>query len=148
MHALSVSGCDVIYGDKAKGTDLDRPGLEEALLCCRQGDEFIIWKLDRLSRRQLHVIQILEFLIASGVSFRIIEGIGASIDAQEAEGRTLIGMLAAFGEYEWELVRARTRAGVASSRSGLWRRIEHRQADKMHREAKYRRSSAKQRTQD
>jgi len=148
LHALSSADCDVIYCDKAKGTDLDRAGLEEALLCCRQGDEFIMWKLDRLSRRQLHVVQILEFLVACGVSFRIIEGIGSSIDANEPEGRTLIGMLAAFGEYEWELVRARTRAGIAGSRSDLWRRIERRQVDRIHREAAHRRGSHQARSRN
>lgn len=138
LHALSSADCDVIYCEEAKGTDLDRAGLEEALLCCRPGDEFAVWKLDRLSRRQLHVLQILEFLVACGVSFRIIEGIGSSIDTNEPEGRVLIGMLAAFGEYEWELVRTRTKAGIAGSRSELWRRIERRRVDSIHLKAAHR----------
>lgn len=126
MHALRLAGCDVVFTDHAKGVDLERIGLEEALVRCRAGDDLVVWRLDRLSRRQLHVAQILEFFSAQSVRLQIIDGLGASIDATQPEGRTLLGLLAGFGEYEWEAMRARTSAGVAAKRSSLWQKLEAR----------------------
>lgn len=124
LHALRLAGCDLVYGENAQGSDLERAGLEAALLRCQPADEILVWKLDRLSRRQLHVVQILDYLAASGVNFRVVDGLGSSIDSSQKEGRILLGVLAGFGEYEWESIRARSTAGKRAQRTNLWRRVE------------------------
>lgn len=128
-----MAGCDLVIGEQAVGTDLERPGLEEALLRCGPGDELLVWRLDRLSRKHLHVNQVLDYLVATRTRFRIIEGLGSSIDADYPEGRILIGLLAGFCEYEWESIRTRSRAGKRGR--SIWSRIEGRHTAKFNRKA-------------
>lgn len=133
LHALNVAGCDIVYGESARGVDLERAGLENALLRCQPGDELVVWKLDRLSRRQVHVAQLLDYLAAHQVNFLIAEGLGSSIDASEREGRILLAVLAGFGEYEWESIRSRSIAGKRASRPNLWHRVETARARRFNR---------------
>lgn len=58
LDSLRAARCDIIYTDKARGTDRYRKGLEAALHTCRAGDQLIVWRLDRLSRKTIHLMEI------------------------------------------------------------------------------------------
>lgn len=117
--ALCAAGveCEQIYTDFASGKKEDRPGLTGCLKALRHGDTLIVWKLDRLGRSLHHLVKIVEELRESGVGFRVLTGAGADIDTTTASGRMVFGIFAALAEFERELIRERTMAGLAAARS-------------------------------
>ena len=72
--ALTAAGCERIFEDKASGTRDDRPGLAEALSHLRKGDCLVIWRLDRLGRRMIALLEFVEELRRRGCHFRILDG--------------------------------------------------------------------------
>ncbi len=109
LRALADMGCEQVFRDEASGARADRPGLMQALSCVRDGDVLVVCKLDRLGRSLSHLIQTVNELSARGVGFRsLIE----SIDTTTAEGRSIFAALAKF---EDDLIRERTRAGLAAA---------------------------------
>jgi len=108
---------DNIYQDQASGKKEDRPGLEACLKTLRPGDELIVWKLDRLGRNLSHLVNTIQDLSKRQVSFKVITGQGASIDTSTASGKLIFGIFAALAEFERELIRERTLAGLASARA-------------------------------
>ena len=106
-----------IYMDKASGKKQDRPGLESCLKALREGDTLLVWKLDRLGRDLKHLIEIVQSLSERGIGFKVLTGQGADIDTSTASGRLVFGIFAALAEYERELIRERTIAGLKSARA-------------------------------
>lgn len=103
-----------IHVDMASGVAKRRPGLEAALLDCVEGDTLLVWKLDRLGRSMLDLLQKMQMLEARGVRFRsLTEG----IDTSNLMGRLLLHLLGALAEFERGLIRERTTAGIASKRA-------------------------------
>jgi len=106
-----------LYEDQASGKKDDRPGLEACLRALREGDTLIVWKLDRLGRNLRHLVTTIHDLMERGICFRVLTGQGANIDTTTASGRLVFGIFAALAEFERELIRERTIAGLSSARA-------------------------------
>ena len=106
-----------IYTDEASGKRDDRPGLAACLKALREGDLLVVWKLDRLGRDLRHLIGTVQDLAARGIGFKVLTGQGAEIDTTTANGRLVFSIFGALAEYERELIRERTVAGLAAARA-------------------------------
>jgi DNA invertase Pin-like site-specific DNA recombinase len=117
--ALAAAGVDdaQIYSDKASGKKDDRPGLDACLKALRKGDVLVIWKLDRLGRSLQHLVQVVAELTKRGVGLKVITGQGAQIDTTTPAGRLSFGIFASLAEFESELIRERTMAGLQAARA-------------------------------
>ena len=114
IDALKVAGCDKIFVEKASGADRDRPVLAKALAFARQGDVFCVWKLDRAGRSVGHLIEIVEDLKARKVGFKSLND---AIDTTTAAGNLMFQIMASFAEFERNIIRERTMAGLAAARA-------------------------------
>ena len=119
QDALSEAGvgADAIYTDEASGKRDDRPGLQACLKALRTGDTLVVWKLDRLGRDLKHLVNTVHDLAERGVGFRVLSGQGANIDTTTASGKLVFGIFAALAEFERELIRERTLAGLQAARA-------------------------------
>ena len=117
--ALLAAGVDeeLLYEDKASGKQEDRPELAACLKAVRAGDILVVWKIDRLGRDLRHLVNIVHELTERGVGLKVLTGQGAAIDTTTATGKLVFGIFAALAEYERELIRERTIAGLASARA-------------------------------
>lgn len=106
-----------LYEDQASGKKDDRPGLEACLKSLRDGDTLIVWKLDRLGRNLRHLVNTIHDLMERQIGFRVLSGQGTTIDTSTAGGRLIFGIFAALAEFERELIRERTIAGLSSARA-------------------------------
>ena len=115
--ALQAAGVEAVhvYHDYASGVRDDRPGLESCVRALRTGDVLVIWKLDRLGRTLAHLVNTVQDLSARGVGLRVLTGQGAQIDTTTAAGRLVFGIFAALAEFERELIRERTLAGLTAA---------------------------------
>ena len=114
IDALEQAGATRIFEDVASGAKADRPGLEQALDYLREGDVLAVWRLDRLGRSLPHLVSTVAALEARGVGFRSLT---ESIDTSTANGRLVFHVFAALADFERELTRERTAAGLASARA-------------------------------
>ena len=108
---------DGIYEDRASGKQDTRPGLEACLKALRKDDVLVVWKLDRLGRDLRHLVTIVQELTNRGIGLRVLTGQGAQIDTTTAAGRLIFGIFAALAEFERELIRERTIAGLKAARA-------------------------------
>lgn len=117
--ALINSGvlAENIYEDQASGAKDNRPGLIACLKALREGDTLVVWKLDRLGRDLKHLVNTVQDLSGRQVGFKVLAGQGANIDTTTANGRLVFGIFAALAEFETELIRERTKAGLAAARA-------------------------------
>jgi len=117
--ALIHAGVDAeqIYKDIASGKRSDRPGLTGCLKALRFGDILVVWKLDRLGRDLKHLVNTVSDLAERGIGFRVLAGQGANIDTTTANGKLVFGIFAALAEFERELIRERTMAGLQAARA-------------------------------
>ena len=106
-----------IYDDKASGKRDDRPGLATCLKSLRHGDVLVVWKLDRLGRSLRHLVDVVESLNERSVGLRVLTGQGAQIDTTTPSGRLVFGIFASLAEFERELIRERTMAGLSAARA-------------------------------
>jgi DNA invertase Pin-like site-specific DNA recombinase len=111
--ALSGIGCERILEEHASGGRWDRPQLHRLFDELRPGDVVVVWKLDRLSRSLSDLLRIMERIEAGGAGFRSIT---ESIDTTTAAGRMMMQMIGSFAEFEREMIRERTRSGLARAR--------------------------------
>lgn len=112
--ALAEAKCEKIFTDVASGGNADRTGLIDALAHLREGDTLIVWRLDRLGRSLKHLIETVTGLHTRGVGFRsLTEG----IETETSGGRLVFHLFACLAEFEREVIRERTRAGLASARA-------------------------------
>lgn len=111
---LKKAGCEKIFSDVVSGAKADRPGLEEALEYLREGDVLVVVKLDRLGRTLKHLITTIEGLNKRGIGFKsLTEG----IDTTTSTGKLMFHVIGAIAEFERDLIRERTRAGLESARA-------------------------------
>ena len=117
--ALAVAGVqlDRIYEDQASGVRDDRPGLDACLRALREGDVLIVWKLDRLGRTLTHLVNTARDLSDRGIGMRVLTGQGAEIDTTTSAGRMIFGIFATLAEFERDLIRERTMAGLDAARA-------------------------------
>jgi DNA invertase Pin-like site-specific DNA recombinase len=106
-----------LYEDRASGRKDDRPGLATCLQALQPGDTLVVWKLDRLGRNLQHLVSVVEELQQRQVGFKVLDAAGVQIDTTTANGRLVFGIFAALAEFEAELIRERTRAGLAAARA-------------------------------
>lgn len=112
--ALLKVGCEETHSDVASGVGCLRQGLEEALKRLRRGDTLVVWRLDRLGRSLRHLLELVSDLEARGIGFRSLK---ESIDTTTPGGRLVFHVFGALSEFERELLRERTMAGLASAKS-------------------------------
>lgn len=109
LDALNKAGCGQVFQDRASGAKADRPGLAAALAFLREGDVLVVWKLDRLGRSLPHLIETVTALAARGIGFRSLT---EAIDTTTSGGRLIFHIFGALGQFERDLIRERTRAGL------------------------------------
>ena len=113
--ALREAGCEKIFSDRGvSGAKAERPGLKKALDHIRKKDTLVIWKLDRLGRSLSDLLSIVEDLKKRGVNFASIQD---GFDTSTASGKMVFSVIGAMAEYERNLIRERTMAGLAAARA-------------------------------
>jgi DNA invertase Pin-like site-specific DNA recombinase len=113
QDALTAAGCQDIYTDTVSGSVTDRPGLTEALSHLRAGDTLVVWRLDRLGRSLTHLIETIRQLQERGVGFRSLQ---EQIDTTTSGGKLVFHVFGALAEFERDLIRERTHAGLQAAR--------------------------------
>lgn len=114
IDALNAAGCEQLFQEKASGKDRIRPELETCLKVLRQGDSLVVWRLDRLGRSLKDLVEIVTALESRGVGF---VSLTESIDTVSAGGKLVFHLFAALAEFERNLIRERTVAGLVAARA-------------------------------
>lgn len=107
---------EMIYEDYASGKNEKRPGLEGCLKALRTGDTLVVWKLDRLGRSLQHLMNTVTELSSRGVGFRVLSG-QISFDTSTSQGKLLFAIFGGLAEFERDLLRERTVAGLQAARA-------------------------------
>lgn len=117
--ALRAAGVkdDQVYDDQASGAKDDRPGLAACLKALREGDVLVVWKLDRLGRTLKHLVNMVRDMSDRGIGLKVLTGQGAEIDTTTSAGRMIFGIFATLAEFERDLIRERTVAGLDAARA-------------------------------
>jgi DNA invertase Pin-like site-specific DNA recombinase len=103
-----------VYTDIASGVKTARPGLEQALDKLRKGDTLVVWKLDRLGRSVSHLIDTVKSLNEKKIGFKSLQ---ESIDTTTSGGKLVFHIFSALAEFERDLIRERTKAGLKAARA-------------------------------
>lgn len=111
--ALTLAGCEKIYKEKLSGAKADRPELLKLIEQLREGDTLTVWKLDRLGRSLTQLIETVNKLAELKVGFRSLK---ESIDTTTATGKLTFHIFASFAEFERDMIRERTNAGLNAAR--------------------------------
>lgn len=114
IEALEKAGCEKIYKEKISGTTKNLPELDKMIEQFQKGDELYVWRLDRLGRSVKNIIDLVLSLSDKGI---IIKGFTDGVDTATANGRFFLNLIASPAEYERELIRKRTNAGLQSARA-------------------------------
>ena len=112
--ALQAAGCGRLFEDRAGGANPERRGLSEALEFIREGDTLVVWRLDRLGRSLRDLIDMVGRLESLGVG---LQSIHESIDTSSSTGRLVFHIFGALAEFERNLIRERTQAGLKAARA-------------------------------
>ena len=114
MDALKEAGCEKIFQDKISGVKVERDGLSQALDTARAGDTLVVWKLDRLGRSLQHLISVIDKLQEGGVYFRSLK---ENLDTSSSTGKLIFHIFGALAEFERDIIRERTIAGLTAARA-------------------------------
>jgi len=112
--ALTKAGCEKVFTDVISGIKEDRVGLQEALSFMRKGDVLVVWRLDRLGRSLKQLIENVNQLGEKGIGFRSLQ---ESIDTTTSGGKLIFHMFGALAEFERDVIRERTQAGLQAARA-------------------------------
>ena len=112
--ALEKIGCEHIFTDTASGATIERKGLDAALAYVREGDTLVVWRLDRLGRSLKHLIETITDLNNRNIGFKSIT---ESIDTTTSGGKLIFHIFGALAEFERELIKERTNAGLQAARA-------------------------------
>lgn len=112
--ALLKAGCERIYEEKESGGKVERPELLRLMEVLRPGDTLIVWRLDRLGRSLKHLIELVETLERQGVGF---QSTTEAIDTTTSGGKLVFHIFAALAEFERNLIKERTQAGLRAARA-------------------------------
>jgi DNA invertase Pin-like site-specific DNA recombinase len=110
--ALEKAGAEKIFTDTVSGTKVERKGLTQALSHLRPGDTLVVWRLDRLGRALRHLIDTITELHDRGVGFKSLT---ENIDTTTSGGKLVFHIFGALAEFEREIIRERTQAGLQSA---------------------------------
>ena len=115
LDALTAAGAERIYTDHGvSGSRASRPELDRMLEHARDGDIICVWKLDRIARSLRNLLDLVEKLSQRGIHLRSLT---ESIDTSSASGRLILSVFGALAEFERDLIRERTTAGLAAARA-------------------------------
>ena len=114
LDALTTSGCDTVYKETASGKSAVRPELAQCLKALRAGDVLVVWRLDRLGRSLSDLVRIVSELEQRGIGF---ESLTEKIDTTSAAGKLTFHVFAALAEFERNIIRERTKAGLDAARA-------------------------------
>jgi len=112
LDALQNSGCEKIFQEKQSAVK-ERPELDQMINHLRSGDVVIVWKLDRLGRSLKHLVDLMSLFRGKDVEFISLND---NIDTTTVQGRLIFNLFASFAEFERELIRERTIAGLKAAR--------------------------------
>jgi DNA invertase Pin-like site-specific DNA recombinase len=116
LDALKAAGCDPVFVEKASGALKDRPELAAALDYARPGDVLVVWKLDRLGRTLVDLVETVAGLEKRGIGFRSIEE-GEFINTTTAAGELVFHIFASLAQFERRMILERAAAGRAAARA-------------------------------
>ncbi len=114
LDALKGAGCETIFHEIASGAKAERQELNKLLAQVRKGDVIVIWKLDRLGRSLKHLVEVVTTLMEKGVGLKSLHD---PIDTTTAQGRLIFNLFASLAEFERDLIRERTNAGLQAARA-------------------------------
>ena len=114
LDALDAAGCDRLMIDRASGAAAERPALAEMLDRLRPDDTVMVWRLDRLGRSLRHLIEVVADLERRGVT---LVSLTEQIDTNSPGGKLTFHVFGAMAEFERDLIRERTVAGLAAARA-------------------------------
>lgn len=114
LDALSGTGCERVFTERASGAARDRPELKAAISYLRKGDTLVVWKLDRLARSMRQLFETVAMLEERGIGLRSLT---EAIDTTTTGGRLVFHLFGALAEFERAVIRERTRAGLAATRA-------------------------------
>jgi DNA invertase Pin-like site-specific DNA recombinase len=114
VDALTQAGCTTVYTEVISGARADRPILAQLLEMLRVGDVLVIWKLDRLGRSLTHLLAIVTDLMTHQVG---LKSLNDPIDTTTPQGRLIFNLFASLAEFEREVIRERTQAGLSAARA-------------------------------
>jgi DNA invertase Pin-like site-specific DNA recombinase len=114
LDALRQAGCRKVYEEIISGARVERPVLQDLLTHLRDGDVLMIWKLDRLGRSLRHLIEVVTDLAQRGIGFQSLQ---EHLDTTTSSGKLVFHMFGALAEFERDLIRERTQAGLVAARA-------------------------------
>jgi DNA invertase Pin-like site-specific DNA recombinase len=114
QDALEKAGCERIFTDTASGAKAERIGLADAVAYAREGDVLVVWRLDRLGRSLKHLIETITSLNERGIGFKSIT---EAIDTTTSGGKLIFHIFGALAEFERDIIRERTHAGLTAARA-------------------------------
>ena len=112
--ALTKAGCEIIFNEIASGAKSDRVELDKLFSQIRKGDILVVYKLDRLGRSLKHLLEFVAILNEKQIG---LQSISDAIDTTTPQGRLFFNISACFSEFERDLIRERTRAGLEAARA-------------------------------
>ncbi|MEJ8803417.1 recombinase family protein [Pontibacter sp. H249] len=112
--ALTQAGCEKIFTDKISGTVSERPSLTKVKEVLRSGDTLVVWRLDRLGRSLKDLIEWMNYLEQEGIALKSLQ---ESIDTSTATGKLVFHIFASMAEFERNLIKERTMAGLSAARA-------------------------------
>jgi DNA invertase Pin-like site-specific DNA recombinase len=114
LDSLKQAGCEKLFTDYISGTKAERPGLADAMGHLRARDTLVVWRLDRLGRSLRHLIDTITGLEAQGIGFKSLQ---ENIDTTTSSGKLIFHIFGSLAEFERDLIRERTQAGLEAARS-------------------------------
>jgi DNA invertase Pin-like site-specific DNA recombinase len=114
LDALQSAGCDTIYREKVTSAKKERPELQKLMSQIRAGDVVVIWKLDRLARSLKDLISLVNEMQGKGAE---LQSLNDHIDTTTPQGKFTFHLFAALAEFERDIIRERTKAGLAAARA-------------------------------
>jgi DNA invertase Pin-like site-specific DNA recombinase len=114
VDALKADGCQQLFTDKVSGVKAHKPNWEKLLAYARQGDTIVVWKLDRLGRSTVQLIELVEDLKKRGIH---LKSLNEAIDTSTATGTLFFQFMCILAEHERNVIRERTQAGLSSARA-------------------------------
>ena len=112
--ALTQAGCEKIFKDMMSGAKAERPGLQDAMNHLRKGDTLVVWRLDRLGRTLKQLIATIAGLSEHNIGFKSLQ---EHIDTTTSGGKLIFHIFGALAEFEREVIRERTIAGLQAARA-------------------------------
>ncbi len=114
LDALQKAGCEKTYRETASGAAAERPVLADVVGYLRPGDTLVVWRLDRLGRSLQHLIETIAQLADRGIGFKSLT---EQIDTTTSGGKLVFHVFGALAEFERDLIRERTQAGLSAARA-------------------------------